>query len=183
MSLVSQTSPGRRAPWLRRGVLVPALVAAGVVAAAVSPFGVFIAREVARADPHGPDLAVFAALSPVVKIHLLAALGALGLGAALMLVRKGRTFHRAAGWVWVCLASTVAGSSIFITDLNNGSWSLIHLFTGWVLLALPLAVLAAKRHNIGAHRKAMTGLFYGGFAFNLILTFIPGRAMWNLFLG
>jgi hypothetical protein len=54
-------------------------------------------------------------------------LGALGLGAVLMVVRKGRTFHRTAGWVWVSLVAVVAGSSIFITQLNHGKWSLIHL--------------------------------------------------------
>lgn len=168
---------------MRRQVVVQALAAAGVVVVAVSPFGAYVARAVGDARPHGPDLVVFAALSPVVKAHLLAALAALALGTVLMLVRKGRTFHRAAGWLWVALAAVVAGSSIFITDLNNGTWSLIHLFTGWVLLALPLAVVAAKRHRVSAHRKAMTGMFYGGFAFNLIITFIPGRAMWNLFFG
>jgi uncharacterized membrane protein len=30
-------------------------------------------------------------------------------------------------------------------------WSLLHLFTGWVLLVLPLAVMWAKRHNVARH--------------------------------
>jgi uncharacterized membrane protein len=182
MSLVSQT-PAQRPAWLTPRLWVPGLAAAAIVFTAVSPFGRYVVRAAGEARLHGPDLELFAGLSPTVKVHMLAALAALILGAVLMLVRKGRLFHRAAGWTWVALAATVAGSSIFITDLNHGSWSLIHLFTGWVLLALPLAVAAAKRHNVSAHRKTMTGLFYGGFAINLFIAFIPGRTMWNLFLG
>lgn len=183
MSPVSQTPPAGRFAWFGPRLWISTAAAVAITAAAVTPFGAYVARAVGEARPHAPDPAVFAALSATVKVHMLAALAALALGAVLMLVRKGRLFHRAAGWVWVSLAAVVAGSSIFITDLNHGTWSFVHLFTGWVLIGLPLAVLAAKRHNVSAHRKSMMGLFYGGFAFNLIITFIPGRAMWNLFLG
>jgi uncharacterized membrane protein len=69
------------------------------------------------------------------------------------------------------------------TSLNHGSWSLLHLFTAWTLIILPLAVLAAKRHTVAQHRKRMMGLFYGGFAINLLIAFIPGRAMWLMFIG
>jgi len=88
-----------------------------------------------------------------------------------------------AGWVWVSLVSVTAGSTLFITSLNHGKWSLLHLFTGWVLLVLPLAVLWAKRHDVARHRRTMMGLFYGGFAINLAVAFIPGRLLWTLILG
>ncbi len=153
----------------------------GLVALAVAPFSGAIFAELKTLSPHLPDMKIWATVSPVIKIHLFTALGALGLGAVLMVVRKGRTFHRVAGWAWVSLVATVAGSSIFITQLNNGKWSLIHLLTAWTLLVLPLAVIAAKRHKVVAHRKTMMGLFYGGFAINLIIAFMPGRLLWNLF--
>lgn len=183
MSLVSQTPPAGRTLGRRARIWLPAAVAAAVVALAISPTGGFIARAVGEARLHGPDLELFAALPMVIKVHMMAALAAIVLGAVLMFVRKGRLFHRAAGWAWVSLVSVVAGSSIFITSLNHGRWSLVHLFTAWTLLALPLAVLAAKRHNVSPHRRSMMGLFYGGFAINLFIAFIPGRTMWNLFVG
>ena len=136
-----------------------------------------------QARPHAPDLALLASLSTPIKIHLATALGALVLGAILMVVRKGRTFHRAAGWVWVSLVSATAGATLFITSLTPGSWSFIHLFTGWTLIALPVAVIAAKRRKVSAHRRTMMGLFYGAFAINLVIAFIPGRAMWRMFFG
>ena len=78
---------------------------------------------------------------------------------------------------------TTALSTLFITSLNHGRWSLIHLFTGWTLIILPLAVIWAKRRDVARHRRAMMGLFYGAFAINLIIAFIPGRTMWDLFFG
>ena len=83
----------------------------------------------------------------------------------------------------MCLVAVVAGSSLFIRGLNGGHLSLLHLITGWVLLITPLAVLAAKRHQVARHRRAMMGLFFGGFFFNAFVAFIPGRTMWQLFLG
>ena len=135
------------------------------------------------ARPHLPDMALFMSLSPAIKIHLIAALAALVLGAVLMFARKGRTFHRIAGWVWVILVLTTAGATLFITSLNHGKWSLLHLFTGWVLLILPLAVIWAKRRDVARHRRTMMGLFYGGFAINLFIAFIPGRTLWMMFFG
>ena len=179
MSLVSQTP--------RPAVLGPiglrVLVAGALVAAATFPIWDRIGAALAEARPHAPDLELFGRLPLAVKAHLLAALAALVLGAVLMMVRKGRTFHRAAGWGWVVLVAVVAISSLFITSLNHGHWSLLHLLTGWTLIIMPLAVVAARRHAVGRHRRMMMGLFYGGFAINLLFAFIPGRVLWSLVLG
>lgn len=182
MSSISQTP--RRAPmngWIRFGL---SMIAAGaLVVIAMGDILEPVTRLAAQADLHLPNLALFAALTPVVQIHLLTALAALMLGGVLMTVRKGRTFHRVAGWVWVSLVMVTAGATVFITDLNHGSWSLLHLFTGWVLLITPLAVLWAKRRDVVRHRKTMMGLFYGGFAVNLFVAFLPGRTLWMMFFG
>ncbi|MBW8816523.1 MAG: hypothetical protein JF588_24155 [Caulobacterales bacterium] len=182
MSSVSQMSARPPSGFARRFVISLAAIA-GIVG--VSLGGAFrpIAQMAAAAHPHAPNLALFAHLPLAIKIHLLAALAALALGAVLMTLRKGRTFHRVAGWVWVALVSTVAGASIFITSLNHGHWSILHLFTGWTLLMLPLAVMWAKRHEVARHRRTMMGLFYGGFAVNLFIAFIPGRTLWTMFMG
>jgi uncharacterized membrane protein len=169
MSSVSQTSTPPRLSFGRRYALTTA--------------GVAVVAGVALLRPHLPDLTLFQALPVVIKIHLLAALTALVLGAVLMRLRKGRTFHRVAGWVWVSLVSVTAGSTLFITELNHGRWSLLHLFTGWVLIVLPLAVIAAKRRDVARHRRTMMGLFYGGFAINVFVAFIPGRTLWLMVFG
>lgn len=182
MSVQSQI-PAHR-PLGFRPYFVASLLAVAVIVA-ISLRGAWddIFRLAVAARPHAPDLALFARLPPAIQIHLLAALAALVLGAVLMTVRKGRRFHRVAGWVWVTLVAVTAGATLFITSLNHGRWSILHLFTGWVLLMLPLAVIWAKRHDVARHRRTMMGLFYGGFAINLFIAFIPGRTMWTLFFG
>jgi uncharacterized membrane protein len=182
MSYFSQTQVKRRIGIGPR-MLVSTTLTLTVVGLALGPAAGSIAGIAARAQFHGPDLALWAGLSTVVKVHLLAALAALALGAVLMTRRKGRLFHRLAGWSWVALVSVTAGSSLFITSLNHGKWSLLHLFSGWTLIVLPLAVIAARRHDVARHRRSMMGLFYGGFAINLIFAMLPGRTLWAMFFG
>lgn len=182
MSSVSQT-PGRNP--IGSGLRFALIMAAAVMVVALAMDGALapVTRMAATAHPHGPDMGLFWALSPATKVHLLTALAALALGAVLITVRKGRTFHRVAGWAWVSLVSVTAGATLFIAELNHGAWSLLHLLTGWVLIVLPLAVFWARRREIRRHRRTMMGLFYGGFAINLLIAFIPGRTLWMMFLG
>jgi len=175
-----QDNFGRRFA-IRFAVAMAAVTA--ILAVALRGSGETIGRMVRGAQLHGPDMAIWNALSPAIKIHVLAAVAALLLGGVLMAVRKGRRFHRVAGWGWVGLVSVTAGSTLFITSLNHGSWSVLHLFTAWTLIALPLAVVFARRHMVTRHRGIMMGLFYGGFAVNFFIAFIPGRSMWQMFFG
>ena len=182
MSLQTQETRTHRIAFAPRFALSMILVAV-ILAVALGPIGGGFARVAREGHLHAPNLAMWAALSVPVKIHLATAFGALALGAVLMAVRKGRTFHRIAGWVWVSLVSVTAGATLFIKVLNNGTWSFLHLFTAWVLLILPLGVMAAKRHAVAQHRARMMGLFYGAFAINLAFAFIPGRTLWVMFFG
>jgi uncharacterized membrane protein len=59
-------------------------------------------------------------LTPIIAIHMSAALGALVLGPVALWARKGRTqrprLHRAFGYAWVTLMLATALSAIFIRD-------------------------------------------------------------------
>ncbi|MBI1197891.1 MAG: hypothetical protein GC203_08505 [Phenylobacterium sp.] len=182
MSLVSQT-PARRefgfGPRFAAGMAIVALVIAVALGGLWRPLFALAMKS----RLHAPDMALFDRLSPAIKVHVLVAVAALVLGGVLMTARKGRVFHRVAGWTWVGLVGVTAGSSLLITSLNHGKWSLLHLFTAWVLLILPLGVIWAKRHDVARHRRTMMGLFYGGFAINFFIAFLPGRALWQMFFG
>ena len=130
-----------------------------------------------------PNLALLGPVSPAIKIHLAAAVGALFLGAVMLASRKGRTFHRIAGWVWVTIMLTVAVSSIFIHEINPGHFSWIHGLSALTLMTLPLGVFFAKRHNVKAHRGTMMGMFLGGLVIAGLFTFVPGRLMFEMFFG
>ena len=183
MSLVSQTSP-QAGPSRRARIRKAVLPVAGIgLIAALASLALGLASNASGGQLHTPDWGLLAAQPLVIQLHLGAALVALMIGAMLLMMRKGVTFHRTAGWLWVGAMSIVAGSSIFITGVNGDHWSFIHLITGWTLIALPLAVIAARRHDVKRHRRAMMGMFYGGLIIAGALTFIPGRTLWNVFFA
>ena len=132
---------------------------------------------------HTPDWALLADQAPVLQIHIAAASVALVIGVVLLVGIKGNGLHRALGWTWAVAMATVAISSIFIRNINDGAFSWIHLFTGWTIIVLPMALYAARRHDIAAHRARMTGLFVGALLIAGMFTFFPGRLMWRVFLG
>ncbi|WP_428153572.1 DUF2306 domain-containing protein [Brevundimonas sp.] len=136
--------------------------------------------------PHAPDWRLLLTSPPAIQIHVAAALTALAIGVVLLIGVKGNRLHRTLGWTWVLAMATTAVSSFFIHRLNPGGpggFSLIHLLSGWTVIALPMAVHAARRHRIADHRRAMTGMFVGGLIVAGVFTFLPGRLMWAIFFG
>ena len=117
------------------------------------------------------------------RIHLLAMLAALGLGAALMTGVKGRRMHRILGWMFAVVMLVGVLASLFVRSLIPGSFSPIHILSAATLVFLPLAVIAARRHDVAAHRRRMTNIFYFGLLGAGLFTFVPGRLMWRLFFG
>ncbi|MDO9222146.1 MAG: hypothetical protein Q7U20_00360 [Caulobacter sp.] len=177
---MSETRASAALPRFRHAGLILTGIAALTVVVLFGPQMLEVARH---ASPHGPDLALFMAQPAVIKIHMLAAVAGVALGATILSLRKGDTRHRALGWTWTLFMIATAGSSLFIIGLNGDSWSIIHLLSGWVLVTLPLAVWAARRHRVDVHRRAMTGMFWGASIVAGAFTFLPGRLMWGLFFG
>ena len=46
-----------------------------------------------------------------------------------------------------------------------------------------MGVAFARRHKVRLHARMMTGLFTGGLVLAGMLAFMPGRLMWEMFLG
>ena len=167
---------------LRRAGLVSLLALIPVAAALGGPKRV--AEGLAHAapmHPYGPDLALIAHAAPAVQLHLAAVTAALLVGIVLLAGVKGRTLHRTLGWAWVVAMMAGASSSLFIRLVNHGSFSFIHLLSGWTIVALPMAVALARRRQARAHARMMTGLFTGGLVLAGALAFMPGRLMWDVF--
>ena len=124
------------------------------------------------------SLAPLFAASPVIQIHAFAAMAAFVVGLVQFAAPKGTAPHRALGWVFVVVMAAVALSSFFIHTIRSfGPFSLIHLLSILTLIALPLAVLRAHRHQVAAHRRMMTALFLGALVIAGIFTLLPGRIM------
>jgi len=133
--------------------------------------------------PHGPDMALFATIPSQVKFHIAAAVSAFVIGLVILLQPKGSPLHKTLGWAWVIAMGATAISSFFITGLNGNSLSIIHLISGWTVVALPLGIYAIRNKQVLMHKRAMTSLFVGGLVIAGLFTFIPGRVMYQLFFG
>jgi len=132
---------------------------------------------------HRPRLDLLAAQPLKVQIHIGAAILAFCLGLVLFAAPKGTLPHRTLGWIWVVFMTTVAASSLFMTGLNGNAYSWIHLLSGYVLISLPAGVIAARRHKVLVHQRAMTGMFLGAMVIAGAFTFFPGRLMWRVLMG
>jgi len=122
--------------------------------------------------------------APVVQVHAFVAMAAFVLGVVQLAAPKGTIPHRTIGWIWVLLMATIAASSFWIHEIRlMGPFSPIHLLSVFTLVMLPLAVMHARRHRVGRHRNAMTGIFIGALVVAGLFTLLPGRIMHAVALG
>ena len=163
--------------------LLPLGILAAVLTIALGPFWPYIVGRLANVSLHAPNWSLWAGVPIVIPIHVSAALTALVVGTIILLRPKGRGLHKALGWTWVIAMATTAISSLFITGNNGNHWSVIHLLSGWTIIALPMAIWAIRNRKVETHRRAMTGMFVGGLIVAGALTFIPGRLMFETFFG
>jgi uncharacterized membrane protein len=117
-----------------------------------------------------------------VQWHVAAALGALGLGTAVLFLRKGTPVHRRIGWLWVGAMLAVAITSFWITGIRPGQFSPIHLLSLLTLATLPYAIWARRVGRIRAHRAAMISLYVSLVAAGAF-TLIPNRLIGRMVFG
>jgi uncharacterized membrane protein len=139
-------------------------------------------------------------MSPVIAIHLSAALGALALGPVALWARKGHQakiaatqrprLHRAAGYAWVTLMLITALSAIFIRDFklpNIAGYTPIHILVPVVFGSLFMAFRALFRQDIRRHRIWMQALYFSACIGAGIFTLLPsrylGQLVWVQWLG
>jgi uncharacterized membrane protein len=141
-----------------------------------------------RAQPPQEDVTV--TLAPllsapaVIQVHAFAALTALGLGVVQLAAPKGTLPHRTIGWSWVVLMLTVCVSAFFIHKITLwGAFGPIHLLALLTLVAVPVAVMHARRHAVARHRAAMTSIFLGALVIAGAFTLWPGRIMHAVVFG
>jgi uncharacterized membrane protein len=120
----------------------------------------------------------------VVQVHAFAAMAAFVLGVVQLAGPKGTLPHRTLGYVWVGLMLVIAASSFAIQGLRQlGPFSAIHLLSVMVLVLAPMAVLAARRHKVSTHSRAMISIFAGALVVAGLFTLVPGRIMHRVVFG
>jgi uncharacterized membrane protein len=120
----------------------------------------------------------------VVQVHAFAAMAAFALGVVQLAGPKGTLPHRTLGYIWVGLMLMIAASSFAIQGIRQvGPFSAIHLLSVMVLVLAPMAVLAARRHKVSTHSRAMVGMFAGALVIAGLFTLLPGRIMHRVVFG
>lgn len=118
-----------------------------------------------------------------IQLHALSAFGALGLGLVQFTAPKGTIPHRTLGYVWVLLMASTAITAIFIRQVNDGSFSFIHIFVPLTLYAIVELSIRARRGLTAKHRGTAIGAFLGALLIPGALSFLPGRLMWQVVGG
>jgi uncharacterized membrane protein len=126
-------------------------------------------------------------LTPIVAVHMTAALLAIATGPVALWARKTRVqrpkLHRAFGYAWVTLMLVTAFSAMFIRNWsspNLAGYTLIHLFVPTTLIGLVVAFWFLAKGRINGHRKTMQGLYVGACLIAGAFTLLPGRYLGNL---
>jgi uncharacterized membrane protein len=133
-------------------------------------------------------------MSPLIAVHLSAALAATAIGPLALWAREGRfprsRLHRAAGYAWVTLMLATAISAIFIRDFrlpNLNGYTPIHLLIPLTLAGLYFALRAMLAGNIQSHRWGMWSVYIGACVIAGAFTLLPsrylGRLVWGTWLG
>jgi uncharacterized membrane protein len=126
-------------------------------------------------------------LTPLIAVHMTAAIGAVLTGPVALWARKGRLqrprLHRAFGYAWVTLMVVTAVSAIFIRDFelpNLAGYTPIHLLVPATLVGIFGAFWFLAKGNIAGHRKTMQNLYISACVVAGGFTLLPQRYLGQL---
>jgi len=131
-----------------------------------------------------------------IQIHAGLALSAVALGFVQFAAPKGTIPHRAVGYTWIGLMALMLIAAFINHDIfayglfsprvcSHGKFTCasIHILSIGTFLALPYAVLHARRGNIVYHRAMVFVLFMIVLVLGTVLTTIPHRMMHTVVFG
>ena len=126
-------------------------------------------------------------MTPVIAIHMSAALTALAIGPIALWARQSAVqrprLHRAFGYAWVTCMLGAAFSGVFIRDFrlpNIAGYTPIHMLIVLTLVSLWTAFRAIARGNLKAHRITMQWLYVGACLIAGGFTLLPSRYLGKL---
>ena len=113
-----------------------------------------------------------------IQFHVATVLPAAVLGAVLLTRPKGTPAHRLFGKIWLLLMVATSLSTFFIHGIDTvAGFSPIHLLSVYVVFGSVMAIRAARRRDIRAHRAHVSGMYLGGIVVAGLFTLVPHRVM------
>jgi uncharacterized membrane protein len=133
-------------------------------------------------------------MTPLIAVHMSAALTAVVLGPFALWARLGQTtrprLHRAMGYAWVTCMVAAALTAIFIRDFNLpniAGYTPIHLLIPITFVSLFRAFVYLFQANIQGHRQTMQILYISACGVAGAFTLLPnrylGKLIWADWLG
>ena len=126
-------------------------------------------------------------ITPLIAIHMAAAIGAVVTGPVALWARKGARqrpkLHRAFGYAWVTLMVITAVSAIFIkvSGLPNiAGYTPIHLLIPVTLGSLAWSFVCLARGDITGHRRIMQRTYFGACIVAGLFTLLPQRTIGHM---
>jgi uncharacterized membrane protein len=114
-------------------------------------------------------------------LHLGTVFPAFLIGTYLLINRKGTSWHKLLGKIYMCLMLITAVITLFMSAEVGptllGHFGFIHIFSLSVFYTVPAAFLAVRNGNIKAHQGNMLGLYIGGLLIAGSFAFMPGRLL------
>lgn len=114
--------------------------------------------------------------NPVLVLHIVAALFALGLGPINLIRRRRDRTHRLIGRTWVGAMVVTAVSSFGVAQPYL-SFSWLKALSVWTLISMALGVTAIRRGNRRAHVANMVGSYSGLAIAFLFAALVPQRTL------
>jgi uncharacterized membrane protein len=113
--------------------------------------------------------------------HLSTVVPAFLIGTYLLINRKGTSWHKLLGKIYMCLMLATAVITLFMpAEVGStllGHFGFIHIFSLSVFYTVPAAFIAVRNGNIKAHQGNMLGLYIGGLLIAGSFAFMPGRLL------
>jgi uncharacterized membrane protein len=126
-------------------------------------------------------------MSPLIAVHMSAALAAIVTGPVALWARRSPSphprLHRAFGYAWVTLMLATALSAIFIRDHslpNLAGYTPIHLLVPVSLLSLFGAFWKLGQRDFAGHRRIMLRLYIASCLVTGAFTLLPQRYLGQL---
>ena len=126
-------------------------------------------------------------LTTMMTLHLATVAPAAMLGTYLIFWAKGTATHRLFGKIYMILMLITALASLFIPATVGprfiGHFGWIHMLSSLVIVSIPRAYYAARKHDVVSHKFSMAGVYFGGILVAGGFTLSPGRYLNQLFFG
>lgn len=120
-------------------------------------------------------------------VHLATILPAFLIGTVVLIMKKGTAIHKLLGRVYMILMLFTGVLTLFMPAKVGtqffGHFGWIHLLCILTIYTVPGAYFAAKRGDIGSHKRKMILLYVGAMLIAGGFTFVPGRYLYEVFFG